>query len=158
GIVRDWNDYMRLFLNAHNQHAVGEASVGYLWSRTAAAGIANRFPQARILMVLRSPAERAFSQYLHNMSDGFIAQPFRDYVRASQQGVHRGLGVHEPFLEMGLYADQVQRFFDRFPAPADRHLAVRGHQSAAAAVHARGARFPRRGQLLPARHRTTLQR
>ena len=115
GIVRDWNDYMRLFLNAQNQHAVGEASVCYLWSRTAAVGISNRFPQARILIVLRSPAERAFSQYLHNMSDGFISQSFRDYVRASQQSGHRGLGVHEPFLEMGLYADQVQRFFDRFP-------------------------------------------
>jgi len=115
GIVRESDDYMRLFLNAHNESAVGEASVGYLWSRTAAAGIANRFPEARILMVLRSPAERAFSQYLHNMSDGFISDSFRDYVQASVGRPSRGLGVHEPFLEMGLYAGQVQRYFDRFP-------------------------------------------
>jgi hypothetical protein len=115
GIVRDWNDYLRLFQNAQNQHAVGEASVGYLWSRTAAAGIAGRFPQARILMVLRSPAERAFSQYLHNMSDGFISQPFRDYVCESLRTGSKGLGVHEPFLDMGMYAGQVQRYFDHFP-------------------------------------------
>jgi hypothetical protein len=115
GVVRDWNDYMRLFLNAHNQLAIGEASVAYLWSRTAASGIARRYPHARILIVLRSPAERAFSQYMHNMSDGFISEPFRNYVKTSLQGGRRGLGVHEPFLEMGLYADQVQRYFDCFP-------------------------------------------
>ena len=29
--------------------------------------------------------------------------------------VASGLGVHEPFLEMGFYAEQVQRYLNRFP-------------------------------------------
>src|SRR5206468_8966707 len=30
GIVRDWDDYMRLYLNAHNQRAARDASAGRL--------------------------------------------------------------------------------------------------------------------------------
>jgi len=66
-------------------------------------------------MVLRSPADRAFSQYLHNVSDGLVAQSFREYVRASLRHSGEGLGIHEPFLEMGFYAEQVQRYLDHFP-------------------------------------------
>jgi hypothetical protein len=115
GMVYEWQDYLRLFAAATTQKIVGEASVNYLWSKTAATAIASRIPQARILMVLRSPAERAFSQYLHNVSDGLVTQTFRDYVRACLRHSGEGLGVHEPFLEMGFYADQVQRYLDHFP-------------------------------------------
>jgi hypothetical protein len=115
GIVCEWEDYLRLFAAATTQHAVGEASVAYLWSKTAPAEIAARIPHARILMVLRAPAERAFSQYLQGVSDGILTQSFRDYIRASLRDTGERLGIHHPFLEMGFYADQVQRYLDRFP-------------------------------------------
>jgi hypothetical protein len=115
GIVRDWDDYLQLFAAATTQRAVGEASVNYLWSKTAAAEIATRLPQARIVMVLRSPAERAFSQYLHYVSDGLVTQSFRDYVRAILRHSGEGLGIHGPFLEMGLYSEQLQRYLKCFP-------------------------------------------
>ena len=115
GIVCEWEDYLRLFAAATTQRAVGEASVAYLWSKTAPAEIATRIPHARILMVLRAPAERAFSQYLQGVSDGILTQSFRDYIRASLRDGGEGLGIHRPFLEMGFYADQVQRYLDYFP-------------------------------------------
>jgi hypothetical protein len=115
GIVRDWSDYQRLFAAATTQRAVGEASVIYLTSKTAAEAIASRLPHARIIMVLRSPVERAFSQYLHYVSDGLVRLSFRDHVRSCLRHSGEGLGVHEPFLEMGFYAEQVQRYFNRFP-------------------------------------------
>ena len=65
GIVTEWEDYLRLFTAATTQRVVGEASVNYLLSKSAAGAIAGRLPHARIIMVLRSPADRAFSQYLH---------------------------------------------------------------------------------------------
>jgi hypothetical protein len=115
GIVTEWDDYLRLFSAATEQRAIGEASVGYMVSPHAAGAIAKRFPQARIIMVLRSPADRAFSQYLHMLSEGFITEPFCQFVRSCLRRGDEGLGVHRPFLEMGLYAAQVQRYLDCFP-------------------------------------------
>jgi hypothetical protein len=115
GIVCEWDDYLRLFAAASTQHTAGEASVAYLWSKTAPAEIAARIPQARILMVLREPQERAFSQYLHGVSDGILAQSFRQYIRASLRETGEAMGLHHPFLEMGFYADQIQRYLNYFP-------------------------------------------
>ena len=42
GIVANWEDYLRLFKNADGETAVGEASVCYLWSPTAASNIRSR--------------------------------------------------------------------------------------------------------------------
>ena len=128
GIVREWPDYLCLFSKATTQRAVGEASVNYLWSKTAAGNIASRIPQARIVMVLRSPAERAFSQYLHWLSAGLITQSFREYVRASLRYQGDGLGVYKPFLEMGFYAEQVQRYLDLFPR---EHIGIWFYEEAA---------------------------
>lgn len=115
GIVREWEDYLRLFAGATTQRMVGEASVGYLESKSAPGEIARRIPAARILIVLRSPAERAFSQYLHFISDGLIAGSFRDHVRACLRHNGEGLGTHRPFLEAGFYAEQVERYLRQFP-------------------------------------------
>src|ERR1700676_1834785 len=52
GIVSDPNDYQLLFSEARAQKAIGEASVCYLWSRTAPAAIASAIPHARIIIIL----------------------------------------------------------------------------------------------------------
>jgi Sulfotransferase family len=115
GIICEWDDYLRLFAGATDERAIGEASVSYLWSKTAAAGIAAKFPQAKIVMILRAPQERAFSQYLERVTDGSLTQSFRDYVRACLRDSGEYLSVYRPFLEIGFYAEQVQRYLDRFP-------------------------------------------
>jgi hypothetical protein len=115
GIFCEWSDYLRLFAGATRERAIGEASVCYLWSKTAAEAIFSRIPHARIILILRSPAERAFSQYMHHLSDGHISTGFRDYVRSCLRHSGEGFGVHEPFLELGFYAEQVQRYLDVFP-------------------------------------------
>lgn len=116
GIVRDWDGYLRLFASARDQAAIGEASVCYLWSKTAAAAIASQLPRARIIIILRDPADRAFSQYLHNLSDGVVSDSFRNHIDASLRHAGSGFGVLNPLLEFGLYADQVQRYLDAFPS------------------------------------------
>ena len=115
GIVRNYDDYLRLFAAAREQTAIGEASVCYLWSPTAPRAIASRLPHARIIIVLRDPADRAFSQYLHNVSDGVVSSTFRDHIDGSLHRNSNAFGVLHPMLEFGLYADQVQRYLDAFP-------------------------------------------
>ncbi len=116
GIVTDWRQYMRLFANVTLETAVGEASVCYLWSPTAAANIYARLPNARIIMILRNPVDRAFSQYLHGVSGGWIRRSFREHIDGNLRNREQKFGLDFPFLELGLYYEQVKRYLERFPA------------------------------------------
>ena len=114
GIVADWEDYLRLFENAGNACALGEASVAYLWSPTAPERIAGKIPDARILVMLRDPAERAFSQYLHGLRNGVIRWSFREHIQRNLQHRSERICIHYPFLEYGLYSEQLDRYLQRF--------------------------------------------
>jgi hypothetical protein len=114
-LVSDWEDYLRLFQDVQDETAIGEATVSYLWSRTAAANIAARLPDAKIIMLLRDPAERAFSQHLHQMGTGLMSCTLREHIEVALRYPHEKLSAYHPFLEVGLYHDQVKRYLDRFP-------------------------------------------
>ena len=66
-------------------------------------------------MILRNPAERAFSQYLHALGMGAIHKTFREQINDSLRARTSTFGILYPFLEFGLYYDQVKRYLERFP-------------------------------------------
>jgi Sulfotransferase domain len=114
-LVSEWDDYLKLFHNAEGHTAVGEASAAYLWSATAARNIVSRRPDARIVMILRNPVERAFSQYLHQMAVGLIHCSFREQIRRCIRSDRNTISPQYPLLEIGLYHSQVKRYLDNFP-------------------------------------------
>jgi hypothetical protein len=116
-LAGNWDDYLRLFQNVRGEKAIGEASPAYLWSRTAAANIHATIPAAKIIMILRDPAERAHSHYLHQVATGLTRQSFRSHLSSCERTDRSQLSVWHPFLEVGLYSQQVKRYLDVFPSP-----------------------------------------
>lgn len=59
-----------------NTRYFGEKSTSYIESEVAAAGIASFYPHAKILIILRNPVDRAYSNYLFTKSHGLEGESF----------------------------------------------------------------------------------
>ena len=65
------DDYLNFFSNAGDRHQIrGEASAEYLMSSCASKEISERFPNAKILVMLRNPAELVYSFYSQLVKHG----------------------------------------------------------------------------------------
>jgi len=115
GFVSTWEDYLKLFRNVSGEQAIGEATASYLWSPTAAGNIAARIPHARIIINLRNPIDRAYSQYLQMLSVGVFRGSFRELIDASLRWPDQRLGGPWPLLEFGRYFAQIERYYREFP-------------------------------------------
>jgi len=109
-MVLEEEQYLTLFRGVRNQQAIGEGSVSYFWLPSAPAAIAARVPHARMVFVLRNPAERFFSQYLA-WSHGNPGRTVRDLFDTAQDPNHQ----FSMALKPGLYGTNLARFFEAFP-------------------------------------------
>lgn len=117
-------DYLELFTGANTERYLGEATSTYLYSRRAACEIYEFCPHAKIIIMLRNPADMIYSLHAQRLFEGsediysfekaLIAEPLR------KAGGKRPPKLKYPlaylhYREMGNYLPQVQRFFDVFP-------------------------------------------
>lgn len=107
--------------------AVGEGAPYYMYNPTIAPRIAALIPDARIIMILREPLERALSHHNHERSrgferlepsDAFEAEPRRlagelERIRSNDLYVsHRH--IHFSYIGRSQYGDQVAQYLDIF--------------------------------------------
>jgi hypothetical protein len=114
GIISRREDYLKLFAKWSGQKAIGEGSVFYLWSKAAAKSIAVANPAAKFIIILRHPAERAFSQYIHAISDAHVSHGFSQHITEGLRS-NGEMGLYYPFLNFGMYSEQIDRYLDHFP-------------------------------------------
>jgi len=114
--VRDEAQYRQLFQHARPDQVKGEASTTYLYAKEAARNIRETIPEAKITAILRNPLERAYSHYLMALKFGFTSESFLQALKTDQQKTEKGWGISELFLELGLYYEQLKRYYEQFPA------------------------------------------
>ncbi len=110
----DYETYLHLFDGWAGEHAIGEASTSYLFSKTAAGEIAKRRPDARIIIVLRQPVDRARSEYLMHAQ---LGRKMGDI--AAGDAVIAGSEDEDAIsfatiIEASLYAPQIERYLRVF--------------------------------------------
>ncbi|SDG15567.1 Sulfotransferase family protein [Limimonas halophila] len=102
--VADPATYAALFAGAAPARAVVDASTSYLHAPGTPAAIAAARPNARILILLREPAERAYAQYLMDRRIGRTRLSFAE-----------ALDREPRYLAFSRYAEAVARYLDAFP-------------------------------------------
>ena len=91
----------------------GEGSVSYLFYDNVAEDIKNYNPNAKIIIMLRNPIERAFSHYLMDYRLGLISDSFENII--SKKSNHKNAHLfYQQYIEVSKYANQVQRYLDFF--------------------------------------------
>jgi hypothetical protein len=125
---RGWRWYRSSFPLAARGGITGEASPYYMFHPLAPARIAARLPDARLIVLLRDPVERAWSHY-HNerrlqaeplsFEDAIGSEPERLAGQAEQMAADPGFQSfawrHWSYLTRGRYAEQLERLYELFP-------------------------------------------
>lgn len=115
-VVTEVNDYQRLFLECAAGQVAGEVSPVYLYEPRALERVRERIPSAKIIAILRQPAERAFSSWLHLVRTGRETEmDFRKALLEEDRlrGQSRALLWH--YADAGYYHRQLQPWFEAFP-------------------------------------------
>lgn len=114
-VVPDEAAYRALFRNADGAGAVGEGSVSYLYHASAPAGIRRAVPDARLLCILRNPADRAYSAFRYLRSRMYEpADDFEEALAREDARVEAGWHHMWHYRRMGRYAEQLRRYLERF--------------------------------------------
>jgi hypothetical protein len=102
----------------------GEATPYYLFHPGVPRQVAEALPEARLIVLLRDPVERAYSHHNHEVALGFEhlgfdAEPERlagEEQRLREQPSYVSHAhQHFSYVARGLYADQLERWLELFP-------------------------------------------
>lgn len=110
--VLNLEEYLNLFKGSKEQQLLGEVSNTYLNSEMACQRIKHYIPNAKIIAILRHPADRLFSRYSHYVredllpSDGGLENVFDKSTSWWQR---------PDMITEGLYYGQVKRYYENFP-------------------------------------------
>lgn len=133
--ITSLEEYRRLFDGVTTEEAVGEASPPYLYVPNTPEKIADYVPEAKIIAILRQPADRAFSNYMDKRSSG--DEPYAEFSRAlddESRRIAENWSFSWHYAARGYYHRQLKPFFETFPERQIRVFLFDDLESDAASV------------------------
>jgi len=110
--------YRALYADATGYKAIGEITPFYLFDPDVPARIRQVCPDAKIIIVLRDPIERAYSHYLDRRRDSDDrfdhAESFREALRRYNDRSASEWRFSQEYIEHGFYYEQVRRYLETF--------------------------------------------
>ncbi len=101
--------YRDQFEDWNGEALIGEKSNSYLTEPDAAQRIRDHFPNAKLILQMRDPVQRAYSDYCMLYRRGEVSNRIQDHLDPARAAEQR-------FLSDGRYAHHLERFYDLFPA------------------------------------------
>lgn len=115
--VCTFEDYVKLFSNAKNETAIGEASPHYLYPySTTIPTIKKYLGDVKIIIILRNPVDRAFSAYKHtSIIDRTESLPFEKCLELEEERKKNEVRPMMHFYkDLGFYYNQVKAYIENF--------------------------------------------
>ena len=113
-IIRTLQDYENLYIGHKGEKIIGDASVDYLYIYQTAKDIHEYNPQSKIIIILRDPVQRAFSQYSHFVLDNRELETFEKALKLEEERIAMGYEFGWHYRKVGLYFEQVNEFIKTF--------------------------------------------
>lgn len=98
------------WFDAENEKVIGEISPQYLHDPHVPARMGNALPNAKLIVVLRDPIDRAYSEYWRHMH-----KQIENLSSVSPYDFAAKLEEDPVYVQKGLYAEQLGRFLEIFP-------------------------------------------
>lgn len=113
-IVTSAAQYRQLFEDAPTDAVCGEASTDYLSCSGSADRIKAWNPACKIIIMLRDPIARAFSEYKHSLAGGFQIENFATSLKLEGQRFVEGYDPIFAHVRRGLYFNGVKSYLNTF--------------------------------------------
>jgi hypothetical protein len=107
-------DYLELYKDIGDAIAIGDASPIYMHVPKAVYTMKKYIPNAKIIIMLRNPVERAFSVYLQHLRDGDEKLSFEEAIQQEEKRIIQNWGLGWRYLSLGYIADQIERYLEAF--------------------------------------------
>jgi hypothetical protein len=118
-VIHDWDRYLSLFAAGAGKTAIGEASAIYLSSyhpERTAARMRDRVPDARLIAIVRQPADRAWSAFqFYRAREIEPLDDFRGALAAEQARLAAGECPDIRHRGNGMYHANLLPYFETFP-------------------------------------------
>ena len=120
-IIKDLNQYISLFKKANNTQIKGDASPDYLfYYNSTIKNIKKHYHDEKqeypkIIVILRNPILRAFSNYMHLLRDNREYESFLTGISLEEERKNKNWEWFWRYKEQGFYTKQVKPFIDEFP-------------------------------------------
>jgi hypothetical protein len=111
-IIDNLAEYEALFSKNQSDIKSGEASVSYLYYNRVPQKILEYNKNAKIVIMLRNPVDRAFSHWQMDERLGYINQPLEEVVTNHESSKNKL--YYQQYIQLGLYFEQVERYLKVF--------------------------------------------
>jgi hypothetical protein len=113
-IIDDPHQYLTLFENLPENVIAGEASTDYLSCPEAPTNIKAWNPNVKIIIVLRNPIDRAYSEHMNLLKKMCEKAEFLEAVHLEDERIKKGYTPYFWHIKRGLYYEAVKRYLEVF--------------------------------------------
>lgn len=106
--------YSSFFKHWNREGIAGECTPSYLWDKKVPGRIKALLPDARFIILLRNPVDRAYSAYWYAVANCDESLSFEEALEAEpvRKGLSPEMRGFSSYIDRGLYSGQIKRYLE----------------------------------------------